>query len=99
MAIVFMDPSERMEASITFISADESVLVNVVPTDFGVNDDGMDVRLYSCLVYAGYEWQRVNDPTIRQVLYERREVACRYNLPYAKARAYAESVAEGPSGV
>lgn len=99
MAIVFMDPGERMEASSTFTSADESVLVNVLPTDFGVNKDGDDVRLYSCMVYARHRWQRVDIPPIQQDMYERREVACRYNLPYTEARAYAQVVAEGPDGV
>lgn len=99
MAIVFMDRYERSEASSTFTSADGSVVINVLATDFSVGEDGNDIRLYSCAVYARYRWQRVDIPPIQQDLYERREVACRYDMPYAEACAYAKSLAEGPQGL
>lgn len=99
MVIHFMDESERNEASSTFTSADESVLVNLVRSDFGLDENGIDIRLYSALVYAGYEWQRVDHPETRQRLYERREEGCLYDVPYAEARAHAERLAAGPSGI
>lgn len=99
MAIVFMDPNEPDEAASSWISEDESVLANVLAWEFGVDEDGNDIRLYSCLVYAGYEWRRVNDPEMRQFMYELRTVACRYSLPFAEARAYAQGLTEGPAGV
>lgn len=94
MTVLFLDPAEIDDMS--FISEDESVLVDVVPAGFGLDANEDDIRLYTVLVYARYAWERVGTPETRQFIYERRKEANRYNLPWAEASAYARSLVREP---
>lgn len=94
MTVFFLESHETDNAQEVFASADESVLVNVVPGGFGLDAGGMDIRLYSCVVYARYEWQRVDDPDTRQFMYEWREEASRYGVTWKQAVAWARDLVE-----
>lgn len=95
MARYFLPEGEVDEAEATLYSDDDSVLVNIVRS--GWNE--IREATYSCLVYARYEWQRVDDPSVRQLVHEWRRVPSRDGLPWEEALAYARSIVNGPSGI
>lgn len=85
----FIDPEPRGLVEVV-ASDDHSVLVQVVKRDG---------ETYSCLVYARYEWARV-DGTRRQFMYEARRGADRYAIStWSEAIAYARSLTRGPGGL
>lgn len=95
MEVFFLAENGCDDAEETLYSEDESVLVNIVRNGWSE----MREALYSCVVYARYEWQRVDDPATRQWMYEYRFDPSRDGLPWEEAVAYARGLVSEPSGI